>query len=73
MSDSAFKFILTLLFWLVSALVIAGIALGAMGMPWLNADLPALIFLTVLIGLIVLIVGGGALIYIWGKRYMAKG
>jgi hypothetical protein len=73
MSDSAFKIILTLLFWLLSALVIAGIALGAMGMPWLNADLPALIFLTVLIGLIVLIAGGAALIYIWGKRYMAKG
>jgi hypothetical protein len=72
MSDKAFKFSLTLFFWLVLALVIAGIALGAMGMPWLNADQPALIFFTLLIGLIILLTGGAALIYIWGKRYMAK-
>lgn len=73
MSDSTFKFSLSLLFWLVLALVIAGIALGIMGLPWLNADLPALVFFTLLAGLAVLIAGGGVLIYIWGKRYMAKG
>ena len=72
MSDKTFKFSLTILFWLVLILVIAGIVLGAMGMPWLYADLPALVFLTLLTGMIVLIVGGGVLIYIWGKRYMAK-
>jgi hypothetical protein len=73
MSDKAFKFSLTLYFWLVLALVITGIGLGAIGMPWINADLPALVFITLLTGLIVLLAGGGALVYIWGKRYMAKG
>jgi len=73
LSDNTFKFSLTVLFWLVVALIVAGIALGAMGMPWLNADQPALVFLTILTGLIVLIAGGGVLIYIWGKRYMARG
>ncbi len=73
MSDNVFKFSLSLLFWLVLALVIAGIVLGIMGLPWLNADPPALVFFTLLAGLAVLIAGGGALIYIWGKRYMAKG
>lgn len=72
MSDSAFKLSLTALFWLVLALVIAGIALGAAGMPWLYADLPALVLLTLLIGLVVLVLCGGALLYIWGKRYMSR-
>jgi hypothetical protein len=71
-SDNTFKFSLTMSFWLVLVLVTAGITLGAMGMPWLDAGLPALVLLTLLTGTIVLIVGGAALIYIWGKRYMTK-
>ena len=73
MSESTFKFSLTALFWLVIALVIAGLTLPAAGIYWTNTDLPALVVFTLLAGLIVLILGGGALIYIWGKRYMAKG
>jgi hypothetical protein len=73
MSDSLFKFSLSLLFWLVLALCATGIVLGAMGLPWLNADQPALVLITLLLGLAVLILGGGALIYVWGKRYMSKG
>ena len=72
MNDSVFKFSLSLLFWLVLALCLAGIVLGSMGMPWLNADQPALVVLTLLISLAVLILGGGTLIYVWGKRYMSK-
>lgn len=73
MSDSLFKFSLSLLFWLVLLLCISGIVLGAMGMPWLNTEQPALVIITMLISLIVLILGGSALIYVWGKRYMSKG
>lgn len=72
MSDSLFKFSLSLLFWLVLLLCISGIVLGAVGMPWLNIEQPALVIVTILISLIVFILGGGALIYIWGKRYMSK-
>jgi len=73
MSDNVFKVSLSTLFCLVSVLVMAGIVLGAMGMPWFYTDLPALVFFTLLTGLIVLILGGSALLYVWGKHYMAKG
>lgn len=72
MSDNVFKFSLSALFWLITALVITGIALGAAGMPWFNADTPALVLVTLLSALIVLILGGIVLVYSWGKRYMAK-
>jgi hypothetical protein len=73
MSDGIFKFSLILLFWLLLALVIAAIALGAAGMPWLDAELPVLVLITLFAGLLMLVLGGGALIYIWGKRYVSKG
>lgn len=73
MSDSLFKLSLSLLFWLVLLLCSGAIVMSAMGLPWLDIEQPALIIITVLISLIVLLLGGGTLIYIWGKRYMAKG
>jgi hypothetical protein len=73
MNDSAFKLSLSALFWLITALVITGITLGATGMPWFNTDLPALVLVTLLVALVVLTLGGAALVYIWGKHYMAKG
>lgn len=72
MTDSLFKFSLTLLFWIVLAAVLIAIVLGAMGMPWLYLALPALVLLTIFIGLVVLTIGGSTLIYFWGKRYMSK-
>jgi len=73
MSDRVFEASLTTLFWLVVAWIIAGIALAGAGMRWVNLDLPLLIFLTVIIGLVVLILGGVTLLYFWGKRYMSRG
>ena len=72
MSDRIFEMSVVTLFWLVVAWVIAGIAMAVAGIRWANLDLPPLIFLTVLIGLIVLIVGGGTLLYFWGKNYMSR-
>lgn len=73
MSDGTFKLSLSLLFWLVLGLVVAAILLGAAGMPWLYLDLPGLVLVTVLIGLAVLLLCGGPLLYVWGKHYMSKG
>jgi hypothetical protein len=73
MSDSLFRITLSALAAIVLISVITGIVLAAMGYYWLNADFPLLVFLTVLIGFIVLILGGCALLYFWGKSYMSKG
>jgi hypothetical protein len=73
MNDKTFEFSLTSLAVIVLACIVLGIVLAVMGMPWLSVDIPLLIFLTILIGLAVLIVGGGTLLYFWGKNYMARG
>lgn len=72
MSDKTFEVSLTTLTWVIVALVIVGIVAGILGMPWLYVDLGTLIFLTILIGLVVLIVAGGTLLYFWGKNYMSR-
>jgi hypothetical protein len=72
MSDRIFEASMVTLFWLVVAGIIAGIALAVAGIRWANLELPMLIFLTVIIGLVVLILGGGALLYFWGKNYMTR-
>jgi drug/metabolite transporter (DMT)-like permease len=73
MNDRVFEASLTTFFWLVVACIIAGIAMAGAGMRWANLDLPLLIFLTILTGLGVLILGGAALLYFWGQRYMSRG
>jgi hypothetical protein len=73
MGDKMFEVSLCTLAAAALVWMVAGITLGAMGYPWASVDLPLLIFLTILIGLVVLIVGGGALLHIWGKNYMARG
>jgi len=73
MSDKTFEVSLCVLTAAALIWMIAGIVLGAVGLPWAAVDLGALVFLTVLIGLVVEIVGGGALLYFWGKNYMARG
>jgi putative exporter of polyketide antibiotics len=72
MSDKIFEAGVVALFWLVAAWIIAGISLAVAGIRWANLELPPLIFLTVIIGLVVLILGGGALLYFWGKNYMSR-
>jgi hypothetical protein len=72
MSDRIFEASVVTLFWLVAAFTIAGISLAVAGMRWANLELPLLIFLTVIIGLVVLILGGGTLLYFWGKNYMSR-
>jgi len=72
MSDRIFEASVVTLFWLVAAWIIAGISMAVAGMRWANLELPLLISLTVIIGLVVLILGGGALLYFWGKNYMSR-
>jgi len=73
MSDRVFELSLTSIAVLVLAWLIAGIGLAMGGMRWVNVDMPLLIFLTVIVGLAVLISGGGILLYFWGKNYMSRG
>ena len=72
MSDRIFEASVVTLFWLVAAWIIAGVSLAVAGIRWANLELPALIFLTVSIGRVVLILAGGALLYFWGKNYMSR-
>ncbi len=72
MSDSVFEAGIVIIFWLVIAWIIAGIAMAIAGIRWANLELPLMIFLTVIIGLVVLILGGGTLLYFWGKNYMSR-
>ena len=72
MSDRNFEAGVVIIFWLVIAWIIAGIAMAIAGIRWANLELPLLIFLTVIIGLVVLILGGGSLLYFWGKNYMSR-
>jgi hypothetical protein len=73
MSDRIFEVSLTSLAVLIFAWIIAGIGLAVMGVRWINADMPLLIFLTILAGLAVLILAGGILLHFWGKGYMSRG
>jgi hypothetical protein len=73
MTDKSFELSLSSLAAIVLLCVATGIALGLAGISWIAVETPWLIFLTVAIGLVVLIVGGGTLLYFWGKNYMARG
>lgn len=63
MSDTTFERSLIAL----SVLVLIWIVLGIVFLWWWS------VAGVVIIGLIVEIVGGGALLYFWGKNYMARG
>ncbi|MGD0857150.1 MAG: hypothetical protein ABSA18_15340 [Dehalococcoidia bacterium] len=73
MSDKIFEVSLCALAALTLVWIVGGIALAAMGYPWADVCIGLLIFLTILMGIVVLIVGGGALLYFWGKNYTARG
>ena len=66
MSDKTFEWSLTALFILCMLWIVLGIVLKVLGYLWLG------IGWSIITGLLVLIVGGGALLYFWGKRYMAR-
>ena len=72
MSDRIFEASVVALFWLVVAWIIAGISTAVAGIRWANLDLPLLISLNVITGLVALFLGGGALLYFWGKNYMSR-
>jgi putative exporter of polyketide antibiotics len=72
MSDKTFESSLSSLAVLVAVWIIAGITLAFTGIRPANMDASLLIFLNILTGLIVLIVGGGTLLYFWGKDYMSR-
>ncbi len=73
MSDRTFELSLSSLAVLALLLIAAGIVLAATGLRLANTNMPLLIFLTILTGLVVLLLGGGALLYYWGKNYMSRG
>lgn len=61
MSDTTFERSLIALTCLVVAWIVLGIVLGLLSAAWV-----------VIIGLVVEIVGGGILLYYWGKSYMSR-
>jgi hypothetical protein len=72
MSDKVFELSLSTLAGIVMLWIVAGVALGIAGIRWANLDISLLIFLTILIGLVVLILSGITLLHFWGKNYMAR-
>jgi hypothetical protein len=66
MSDKVFEVSLTTLAFLVLAWILASIVLTVVGIPFI------MIGWAVFLGLLVLILGGGTLLYFWGKDYMSR-
>jgi hypothetical protein len=73
MSDKVFEVSLCTLTAAILVWIVGGITLAAMGYPWAEVGIGLLSFLTILVGIVALIVGGGALLYFWGKNYTARG
>jgi uncharacterized membrane protein len=67
MNDKVFEWSLTTLAALVLLWIIASIVLTIVRIPFI------MIGWAIFIGLIVLIFGGGTLLYFWGKDYMSRG
>jgi len=63
MSDKTFEWSLTSL----SIIALLWMVLGSIFLHWVLG-----IFWVIIIGLVFLIVGGGALLYFWGKNYMSR-
>ncbi len=62
MSDKTFEWRLTTLTILAILWMVLGSIFGVMGTAWV-----------IIIGLVLWIVGGGALLHYWGKNYMSRG
>ena len=61
MSDATFERSLTALTIVVVLAVIAAIASGLFNIVW-----------AIVVGLVIELVGGGALLYFWGKDYLSR-
>ena len=66
MSDKVFEVSLTTLAFLVLAWIVASIVLAVLAIPFIAVGW------SVFTGLVVLIFGGGTLLYFWGKDYMSR-
>jgi hypothetical protein len=73
MSDKAFEVSLSAVTTIVLIWIAAAIALAVAGIAWIQIQTGWLILLTIFIGLVVLLAGGGTLLYLWGRNYMARG
>lgn len=61
MSDKTFEWSLTALSIIALLWIVLGSTFGIPSIAW-----------AIIIGLVVWIVGGGALLYFWGKKYMSR-
>ncbi|MBN2462045.1 MAG: hypothetical protein JXB43_00420 [Dehalococcoidia bacterium] len=61
MSDKTFELSLIALSLISLLWIVAGGILGILGITWL-----------IITGLVVWIIGGGILLYFWGKNYMSR-
>jgi hypothetical protein len=61
MSDKTFEWSLTALSLIALLWIVLGSILGILSITW-----------TIITGLVVLIMGGGTLLYFWGKNYMSR-
>ncbi len=61
MNDKLFQWSLTILTTIALLWMVLGSVLGILGVTWV-----------IIIGLIAWVIGGGALLYLWGKNYMSR-
>ncbi|MBN2462661.1 MAG: hypothetical protein JXB43_03575 [Dehalococcoidia bacterium] len=61
MSDKTFEWSLTALSLIALLWIVLGSILGVLSITW-----------AIITGLVVLIMGGGTLLYFWGKNYMSR-
>jgi len=61
MNDKVFKWSLTLLSIIALLWMGLGSVFGILGVTW-----------AIVTGLVVWVIGGGALLYFWGKNYMSR-
>ena len=61
MNDKVFKWSLTTLSAIALLWMVLGSVLGVLGIAWV-----------IMSGLLIWVLGGGALLYFWGKNYMSR-
>ncbi|HEX7365427.1 MAG TPA: hypothetical protein VF366_09705 [Dehalococcoidia bacterium] len=61
MNDNLFQWSLMILTAIAVLWMVLGSVFGILGVTWI-----------IIIGLIAWVIGGGALLYLWGKNYMSR-
>ncbi len=61
MNDKLFQWSLTILTAIALLWIVLGSVFGILDITWI-----------IIIGLIAWVIGGGALLYLWGKNYMSR-